>query len=52
MPFEIEFDNNEEEVKPDFGPVGSIVDIRTYRRWLPNKGRHLLREIQELLMLI
>jgi ribonucleoside-diphosphate reductase alpha chain len=22
-----------------FGPLGSIVDIRTYRRWLPEKGR-------------
>ena len=40
MPFEFELDcNKKEEVKPDFGPVGSIVDIRTYRRWLPNKKR-------------
>jgi intein/homing endonuclease len=38
----VEFELNKEEeqdIKPDFGPVGSIVDIRTYRRWLPNKKR-------------
>ena len=39
MLFEFDLFEKEEEIKPDFGPVGSIVDIRTYRRWLPNKKR-------------
>jgi ribonucleoside-diphosphate reductase alpha chain/ribonucleoside-triphosphate reductase len=37
--FEFELVKKEEDIKPDFGPVGSVVDIRTYRRWLPNKKR-------------
>lgn len=37
--FEFDLVKKEEDIKPDFGPVGSIVDIRTYRRWLPNKKR-------------
>lgn len=37
--FEFELVKKEEEIKPDFGPVGSVVDIRTYRRWLPKKKR-------------
>ncbi|MEO1099825.1 MAG: hypothetical protein AAFX57_19065, partial [Bacteroidota bacterium] len=24
---------------PKFGPLGSIVDVRTYRRWLPEQQR-------------
>jgi adenosylcobalamin-dependent ribonucleoside-triphosphate reductase len=37
--FEFELVKKEEDIKPDFGPVGSVVDIRTYRRWLPKKKR-------------
>ena len=37
--FEFDLVKKEEEIKPDFGPVGSVVDIRTYRRWLPKKKR-------------
>ena len=37
--FEFELTKKEEDIKPDFGPVGSVVDIRTYRRWLPKKKR-------------
>jgi len=39
MLVEFELNKEEQDIKPDFGPVGSIVDIRTYRRWLPNKKR-------------
>lgn len=38
----IEFELTNKDVKedlPDYGPVGSIVDIRTYRRWLPKHNR-------------
>lgn len=28
-----------EKETPPFGPIGNIVDNRTYRRWLPEKGR-------------
>lgn len=34
-----DIDKAEKEITPSFGPLGSVVDYRTYRRWIPEQKR-------------